>query len=235
MVSAQTALSLSQSHNAAPLPILVLEWRCTHDFFLHPVFLLVFLCTVQGVQIRSIPPGQKWPGFSFALHLLRVQNFCFVLLQYDPIQAFRVSFVPSMQLYRPHRKTAHRALQWHFLRFVPFNRRRYQTDTSGYNTTCATLEGIHAPGRAQQIPDTTATPGRCTGQHRPPIIIRYIRGKPCQPGESRCFPRPAAGGLAPGQRSGLAPSTRRDSPAAGGAEPLAALAASLFGLSPDSQ
>lgn len=50
------------------------------------------------------------------------------------------------------------------------------------------------------------------------------------PAESRCFPRPAAGGLAP--------STRRGSPAArgaaGGAEPLAALAASLFGLSPDS-
>lgn len=32
----------------------------------------------------------------------------------------------------------------------------------------------------------------------------------------------------------LAPSTRRGSPTAGGAEPLAALAASLFGLSPDS-
>lgn len=41
-------------------------------------------------------PGQKWPGFSFALHLLRVQGFYFALLQYSPIQAFTVRFIPSM-------------------------------------------------------------------------------------------------------------------------------------------
>ena len=68
----------------------------------------------------------------------------------------------------------------------PLNRPRYQTDKSGYNTTCATLERLPAPGRAPPIPDTTATPGRCTGQRRPPIIIRYIRAQgvpaidPCQ-------------------------------------------------------
>lgn len=56
----------------------VLAWfdgGATSDFFLYPVRFLVFLCAVQSVQIRSIPPGQKWPGFSFALHLLRVQGF----------------------------------------------------------------------------------------------------------------------------------------------------------------
>lgn len=58
----------------------------------------------------------------------------------------------------------------------PLNRPQYQTDTSSYNTTCATLERLPAPGRPPPIPDTTATPGRCTGQHRPSIIIRYIRG-----------------------------------------------------------
>lgn len=78
--------------------------------------------------------------------------------------------------YRPRHKTAHRALQRCFLRFRLFNRPRYQTDKSGYNTTCATLDGLPAPGRPQPIPDTTATLGRCTGQHRPPIIIMYIRG-----------------------------------------------------------
>ena len=61
-------------------------------------------------------------------------------------------------VYRPRRKTAHGALQGRFLLFTPFYRRKYQTDTSGYNTTCATLERIHAPGRTQPIPDTTATP-----------------------------------------------------------------------------
>lgn len=173
-----------------------------------------------------------------------------------------------MQLYHPRRKKARRALQWPFLRLHPLNRPRYQTDTSAYNTTCDTLEDIHAPGRAQPIPDTTATPGTLYRPAQPPIIIRYIRGcrgaplswiharqcstsqtmpaaagqlLPCadrwqvlhlahllrgqrlhlcrvSPAGSRCFPRPAAGGLAPGQRSargGLAPCTRRGSPAAG--------------------
>ena len=148
------------------------------DFILHLVFFLVFLGTVQSVKIRSIPPGQKWPGFSFALHLLMVQGFYFALLQYSQIQAFTACFALSMQLYRPRRKTAHGALQGLLLRLHQFTRPRYQTDTNGYNSTCDTLEGIHAPGRAQHIPDTTATPERCTGQHRPPIIIRYIRGQP---------------------------------------------------------
>lgn len=69
----------------------------------------------------------------------------------------------------------------------------------------------------------------------PAHLLRGQRLHLCRvsPAGSRCFTRPAAGGLAPGQRSG------RGSPAAGsaagGAEPLAASAASLFGLSPDSQ
>ena len=92
------------------------------------------------------PPGQQWPGFSFALHLLRVQGFYFALLQYSPIQAFTACFVPSVQLYRPHSKTAHMALQALFLRFVPFYSRRYKTDTRGYNAACAALERTHVPG-----------------------------------------------------------------------------------------
>ena len=92
------------------------------------------------------------------------------------MQAFTKCFAVSMQLYCPRHKTAHRALQWLFLRLCPLNCTRYQTDTSGYNTICATLEGIRAPGHAQPIPDTTATPERCTGQHSRPIIIRYIKG-----------------------------------------------------------
>ena len=45
MVSARQGLSLSQSHSVALLPILALEWRCTHDI-LYPVLFLVFLCAV---------------------------------------------------------------------------------------------------------------------------------------------------------------------------------------------
>ena len=81
------------------------------------------------------------------------------------------------KLYRPRYKTAHMALQALFLLFAPFYRHRYQTGTSGYNTTCDTLERITAQQHIQRIPDTSRHAGRCTGQHRPPIIIRYIKGQ----------------------------------------------------------
>lgn len=87
-----------------------------------------------------------------------VQGFYFALLQYSHTQAFTARFVPSVQLYRPRRKTAHRALQGVPMRLHQFNRPRYQTNTSGYNTACATLERITAPGRPAPIIDTTATP-----------------------------------------------------------------------------
>lgn len=119
-------------------------------------------------------PGQQWPGFSFALHPLRVQGFYFALLQYSRTQAFTARFASSMQLYSQRHKTACRTLQALFLRFHTLNRQRYQTDTSGYNTACTTLERITAPHQTLYRP----------AQH--PIIIRYIRAatyrRPCQPG-----------------------------------------------------
>lgn len=182
-------------------------------------------------------------GLFFCLASDTVQGFYFVRMQYSPIQAFTARFVLSMQLCRPRHKTAHRTSQGRFLRLRPLNRPRYQTDTSGYNTTCATLEGIHAPGRAQQIQDTTATLGRCTAQHSRPIIIRYIKVQgcapvidPCQtvqhiadhasPAASRYLPRPAACDLAPVSSQGapactLHPAGQSSSKgAAGGAELL---------------
>ena len=121
-------------------------------------------------------PG-SWPGFSFALHLLRMQGFYFALLQYNPIQAFTARFVPSMQLYRQRHKTVRRALQWLFLQLCPLNRPRYQTYTSGYNTTaCTTLERITAPQHLQRIPGYHRRAGTLHRPAQPPIIIRYIKG-----------------------------------------------------------
>lgn len=88
-------------------------------------------------------PGHA-PGFSFALHLLRVQGFYFALSQYSRIQAFTARFAVSMQLYRPRHVRAHTRAR------TPCTDTRYHR---------------HA--------------GRCTGQCRPPIIIRYIRVCPC--------------------------------------------------------
>lgn len=112
----------------------------------------------------------------------------------------------SCNLYRTRYKTAHKALQGIFLQLCPLNSPRHQTDTSGYNTACATLERITASQHLQYIPDTRRHAGRYTGQHSRPIIIRYIRAQrcapvidPCQtvqhiadhasPAGSRCFQR----------------------------------------------
>lgn len=127
--------------------------------------------------------------------------------------------IVNATLYSKRHKAACRTLQALFLRFHPLNRQRYQTDTSGYNTACTTLERITAPHRTLYR----------SAQH--PIIIRYIRVQgctpvvdPCQtvqqiadrasPVASRCFPRPTAGS---------------------GRNHWRLAAASLFGLSPDSQ
>lgn len=126
-------------------------------------------------------PG-AWPGFSFALHLLRVQGFCFALLQYaSPYKRLQRILCRQCSLYRPRRKTVHRALQWLFLRLHPLNRRKYQTGTNGYNTACTTLERITAPGRPRTNTRYHRRAGRCTGQHNRPIIIRYIRGTQTTP------------------------------------------------------
>lgn len=118
-------------------------------------------------------------------------------------------------------------------------------------TSCKALEDIQASPAPPPIPDTTATPD--AAQDRAAAYYNNIyRGvcrcvpvmDPCQavqhiadhasgggrrlhlyrvsPAASRYFSRPA------GQSSGRGN-------AAGGAEPLAATAGSLFGLSPDSQ
>ena len=154
------------------------------------------------------------------------------------MQAFTARFVPFMQFIPPMQQNSAQgfagALQGLFLKFAPFYNHRYQTDTSGYNTARATLDSIPAPGRAQPIPDTRRHAGRCTGQHNRPIQPPYynkvykgaaahrllwIHARQCNISQTM-----------PARRG--SPATRD---AAGGAEPLAATAASLFGLSPDSQ
>lgn len=230
---------------------------------------------VQAALTRFPFHPVRVAGLFFCLASDTVQGFYFVRMQHSPIQAFTTLFVQSIQLYHQRHKTAHKALQRFSLRLHPLNRPRYQTDTTSHCTACDTLEGIHAPGRAQQMPDTTATPGHYTSQRsrllQPPIIIRYIRGcrgapccgsmpdgatyrRPCQPGgvaptvcgslASAAPGAPAEGSASPpaqgqwSRRARSGTSTRRGSPAVRGAavcaEPLAASAASLFGLSPDS-
>lgn len=149
-----------------------------------------------------------------------------------------------MQLYHTRHKTAHRALQALFLQFVPLSRPRYQTDTSGYNTTCAMLERSTAPQRLQRVPDTSGAPllwihaRQCSisktmqarrGQLLPSadrwqvlhpahlLTGQRLHLYQISPEASQRFPCPAACDLATGQRSGrvsLEPSTQWGSPVA---------------------
>lgn len=172
----------------------------------------------------QIQPRPTRRGFSFSLHLLRVRGFLFCHAAIQPHTSVYNAFCVVHELYHTRRKTAHRALHGLFLQFDPFHSPRYKTDTTSHCTACGTLEHLPVPGRLAPIPDTRRHAGRCTGQYRPPIIIRCIRGcrgapviDPYQtaqhiadhangggvsPAGSRCFPRPAACSLAPGQRSG---------------------------------
>ena len=198
-----------------------------------------------------------------------------------------------------HSKTAHKALQWLFLRLCPLNHPRYQTDTNGYNTTYDTLEHVTAAQRLQHVPDTSRHAEtlhssaqtayynnvykgagvrrllwiharRCNipqtiparrGQLLPcvdrwQVLTRcqqYRPGAPAEGSASPPAPGQPGGGLdasharrlaiwhrvsgqgAPGQSGTFYPAGQSSGmDAAGGAELLAALAASLFGLSPDS-
>lgn len=72
-------------------------------------------------------------------------------------------------------------------------------------------------------PDTTATPGRCTGQRKPPIIIMYIRARdvpvmdPCQTVQ-HIADHASGGGSAPTVCGSLASATP-GAPAEGSASP----------------
>ena len=164
------------------------------------------------------PPRPRWRGFSFALHLLEVQGFYFAPLQYAKIQAFTARFVPSMQNYTTSTAKQRTGLYM------------------GVSCDCAcSTANDTRPTKAAIIPPVS----RWT-LYRSAQVAYYnkvYKGAPpvmdpcrlCRPAGSASPPVQSQPGTlhTAGQSS--------SSVAAGGAEPLAALAASLFGLSPDSQ
>lgn len=120
-------------------------------------------------------------GFSFALHLLRVQGFYFALLQYSPIQAFTARFVQLMQVIPPTPQNSAQGFTGAFPLICPI--------------PAHTIQQIHKPPIRQlrhagghTVKHSTSTDTRshrraerCTGQHSRPIIIMYIRVQRCAP------------------------------------------------------
>lgn len=129
--------------------------------------------------IQYLPPRPRWRGFSFALHLLRVQGFYFALLQYSPIQAFTVCFMLSMQFIPPTPQNSARGFTVAFPAicrvFTPVIWRCIRLCC----TACKALEGIQTSAAPPAHTRYHRHAGRCTGQCSRPIIIRYIRVHPC--------------------------------------------------------
>lgn len=157
------------------------------------------------------------------------RGFYFALLQCSHIQAFTTRFAPSMQLYHPRHKTAHRALQGCILIYVPFYSRKYQTNTRGYNTACA-LIWIHArqcsisqtmqARRGQPLPSANRWQVMHTAH-----LLRRQRLHLYRVSPAACDLAPVSGQGAPGLSGTIHPAGLST---VARPEPLAALAAALF-------
>jgi hypothetical protein len=212
-----------------------------------------------------IPPRPRWRGFSFALHLLRVQGFYFYPATIQPHTSVYSGLSVTHAIILPQSQNRLQSFAAAFPLICPIPAHAMQQP---HKTTIHHLR--HAGGHTVKRSTSTDTKyqrhaGRCTAQHSRPIIIRYIRARPCygfMP-DGAAYRRPCKpGGVCVSTCTG---SSRRRLDAsharritiwhrvsstgstlhpagqtsgrdtAGGAEPMAALAASLFGLSPDSQ
>ena len=155
----------------------------------------------------------------------------------SPYKRLQRVFVPSVQLYRPRRKTAHRALQVRFRPFAVFCR----CCVSVYP---AILHHLHHAG-AHHSAVTPPVHTRYQTQRRtpyrsaqPPYYNKVYKGAPLLWIYARQCSRSQTMQARRSQRLHLyrvipaGQSSNRS--AAGGAEPLTATAVSLFGLSPDS-
>jgi hypothetical protein len=65
-------------------------------------------------KINNSYPAPNRRGFSFALHLLKVQGFSSARQRISHAQAFTVAFLPSMQFIRPKRQNRLQGLAWAF-------------------------------------------------------------------------------------------------------------------------
>ena len=130
-------------------------------------------------------PGHA-PGFSFALHPTRCRAFVLSCYNTAPYKRLKRVLCRQCSLYRPHHKTARRALQGCFLQLHPFHRPRYQTDTRGYNTTCATLERITTPQRLQHIPQIPTPRRTLYRPAQPPYYNKVYKAQRCAPVMDPC-------------------------------------------------
>lgn len=113
------------------------------------------------------------------LHLLKVQGFCFALLQYDHTQAFTAVFYTIHAVILP---TPQNSVQGFTVAFPLIWHIPADTIQQPHKPTMHRLCHVGAYHSAAALPVHTRYhrhTGRCTAQHSRPIIIMYIRARPC--------------------------------------------------------
>lgn len=104
-------------------------------------------------------PRPRWRGFSFALHLLKVQGFSFCLAAYQPRASVYSGFYSIHAIYTAKTSKAFTGLCMDVSVDLPYSSvQQCSRYTSRLYTACATLEGIPSSATPPPIPDTTATP-----------------------------------------------------------------------------
>ena len=197
--------------------------------------------------MHNSQPRPCWRGFPFALHLTRCRAFIFARRRVSRLQAFTAAFISSMKLYIQNIKTVHRALQRLSVDLTYYSAHNTAAAQAAYTPTATRWRAYRQAQHPHryQIQPTRRTLYRPA---QPPYYNKVYRGAtvrpvmdPCQTVQHitdraslavcRYFPRLAAGALA---WVSLALAWHYVFSWHGGTEPLAATAAPLFGLSPDS-
>ena len=114
-----------------------------------------------------------------------VQGFCFALLQCSPYKRLQ-RFLYHSCSYTTHTVKQRTGLYRRFSCNLPHSTAANNRPTQADIILPAPRWSVSQRPNSAQIPDTTATPGRCTGQHIRPIIIRYIRVQGCAPVMDPC-------------------------------------------------
>ena len=136
---------------------------------------------MNGTNKTTLNPVRN--GRAFLLPCIdTVQGFYFALLQYSPIQSVYSAFCSVNANY-----TAH-AIKQHAELYRRFSRNLYRSAAADTRPTQAAIipsatrwSVSQRPNALQRIPDTTATPGGCTGQHRPPYYNKVYKAQRCPP------------------------------------------------------
>lgn len=136
--------------------------------------------------IQYLQPRPRWRGFSFALHLLRVQGFYFTRRRISHAQAFTAAFLSSMQFYTATTLKASTRLY----RCVPVD----LLHSSEHNT--ADIQAAYAPPPPRRTLYRAAQPSYYNKVYKGAAVRTYYRSmpdsaadrRPCQPGGVSMLP-----------------------------------------------